>query len=91
MNIDRLCIYTDSKFLINAMTKWMDVWRNNDWCKKDGSPLANQSDFMDLDYQMTGKKIRMKYVPAHSGDRYNDLADQLAKQGAQQDYEDRYC
>lgn len=90
MNINRLCIITDSKFLISAMTKWMDIWRYKNWCKKDGSPLANESDFRDLDDAMYGMNINVKYVRAHSGNRYNDLADQLAKQGAQLDYDNRY-
>lgn len=64
------------------MTKWMDGWRSNDWCKRNGSPLANESDFRDLDSAMSGMNIQWKYVQAHSGDRFNELADRLAKNGA---------
>lgn len=36
-----LIIYTDSKFLINTMTKWVWRWARAGWRKLDGEPIAN--------------------------------------------------
>lgn len=75
------------------MTQWMKVWKANDWCKTNGSPLANESDFKSLNraiIENSFMKIRMTHIPGHSGDVFNNLADRLAKQGARVDRQQRY-
>lgn len=76
---------TDSKFLIASATRWMYSWKRNGWYRKNGLPLANKKDFQLLDRAMSynwNMDIDFQYVPAHSGDPLNELADQLAKEGA---------
>lgn len=85
MGITELRIMTDSKFLINSATRWMYDWKRNGWFRKNGLPLANRKDFQYLDRAMKyncNMTIDFEYVPAHSGNPWNDLADQLAKDGA---------
>jgi len=37
-----ITIVTDSELLFNAVTKWLPGWRRNNFCKRDGKPVANQ-------------------------------------------------
>lgn len=60
--IDRLCINTDSQFLINAMTKWIHDWIRNGWTLYNGNPVKNQADFQRLDDLCNDHDIAVKWV-----------------------------
>lgn len=85
--ITKLCIRTDSEFLLNSVLRWMRSWKQNGWIKADGYPVENRDDFIRLDSTMDRYYIQLKweYVRGHSGDFGNECADRLAKRGA-----DRY-
>lgn len=90
--VRRLRINTDSKFLCNAVWYWMERWEENDFCKTNGDPLANQDDFMELSHALNENDhmdIDFVHVHAHSGNKYNNAADRLARDGAHQ-YEYEY-
>lgn len=92
--LDNIRIITDSHFLYDSVTDgWLDVWRDLDWTKTNGRPLANERDFQALDRALARNwhmNIEWEHVYAHSGDEGNDEADRLAKEGAQI-YQDLYC
>ncbi|KXJ71799.1 hypothetical protein RP20_CCG019673 [Aedes albopictus] len=82
--IKRLTINTDSKFLIDSITKWMPNWKRNQWKLSTGKPVKNQVDFMELDKELADKKIEIKWnhVDAHCGILGNERADALAREGS---------
>lgn len=80
--IKKLSIYTDSKFLINSITKWMPAWKKKGWKLKSGEPVKNQIDFKDLDSVVHKLQIKWNYIEAHAGLHGNEMADRLAKDGA---------
>lgn len=96
-HVNGLRLRTDSKFLINAATKWMRAWKRRGWRRVNDEPLANRDDFIDLDKAINNAcmKVEFDYVPAHSGNPFNELADELAKKGAEvyrrNHYALRYC
>lgn len=82
--VDKLCINTDSQFLIQSATQWMKNWKSKGWKLSKGGPVKNEHDFRALDHVLTKHpKVQIKwvYVPAHSGILGNERADQLAKDG----------
>lgn len=83
--IERLCIYTDSQFLINAMTRWIFEWKKYNFQLNNGGRVKNERDFRALDaaIQKSGMEIDWNLVPAHSGITGNEQADRLARRGAQ--------
>lgn len=84
--IKKLCINTDSQYLINAATDWMPKWKSRGWKLLSGGEAKNKDDFRGLDQAMAANKdveIQWKYVPAHTGILGNERADTLAKEGAQ--------
>lgn len=85
--ITKLCINSDSHFVINSVTEWMKNWKSKNWRLARGGQVKNESDFRALDSIIEANpqlKIQWKYVPAHIGIRGNERADELARQGAQQ-------
>ncbi|XP_055918050.1 uncharacterized protein LOC129950222 [Eupeodes corollae] len=81
--IKKLCLSTDSQFLINAVTAWMKNWKRKGWTLKGGEPVKNKEDFVILD-GLLDKSIEIKwnYVKGHKGIIGNEKADQLARQGS---------
>ena len=44
-----LIVITDSKYLINSITKWVRKWKNNGWKTANGDPVKNRDDIRYLD------------------------------------------
>lgn len=87
--IDNLVINTDSDFLRVSVEERLWRWRQNGFRKVNGEPLANQRDFIELNKALKKNSqmyVEFQHCSAHSGNEYNDAADQLAKRGARQ-----YC
>lgn len=80
--IIKMCINTDSPFLINAATDWISKWKSRDWQQ---TPVKNKVDFCLLDRVMTANKnveVKWKYVPANTRVLGNERVKTLAKEGA---------
>lgn len=60
--IKKLCINTDSQFLINSATKWMGGWKRNGWKLKSGESVKNVIDFKSLDNMTSKYPIIIKWV-----------------------------
>lgn len=83
--VRKLCINSDSHFVINSVTKWMKSWKARGWRLANGGPVKNIVDFQALDHAIRDNQqleIKWNYVPAHVGIRGNERADELAKLGA---------
>uniref|UniRef100_A0A182MH08 Ribonuclease H1 n=1 Tax=Anopheles culicifacies TaxID=139723 RepID=A0A182MH08_9DIPT len=83
--IRKLTINTDSKFLIDSITKWVPGWKKRGWTLASGGPVKNKTDFMELDHELSrdDMKIRWNHVDAHCGILGNERADQLARKGSE--------
>lgn len=86
VGIQKLCINSDSHFVIKSVTEWMSNWKKRNWRLASGGPVKNESDFRQLDQTIANNsniQIEWKYVPAHIGILGNERADELAREGAQ--------
>ena len=81
-NNDKIIIFTDSKYVINGITTWINNWKDNDWKTSNKKEVKNKDLWILIDTLLQTKNVSFKYVKAHSGDYYNERADTLAKQGA---------
>lgn len=61
-NIERLCINTDSMFLINSACKWMTAWKAKGWKLSSGGDVRNRIDFEALDAIITRSDMTIKWV-----------------------------
>jgi ribonuclease HI len=59
-------IYSDSKYLVDGMTKWLKSWKNNKWKKKGGEEIKNLELWIEL-YAMTyDKEVTWIWVKGHA-------------------------
>jgi len=62
LGIQKLCISTDSQFLINSITLWVAGWKKRDWKLKNNQPVKNVVDFKELDNLLQNNSITVKWV-----------------------------
>ncbi|KAL7646142.1 UNVERIFIED_CONTAM: hypothetical protein RMT77_003043 [Armadillidium vulgare] len=79
---DKVIINTDSQFMINCASSWMQNWKKNNWKKKDGSEVINKEDLIELDKASEDLLVKWNFVKAHDGIVGNEAADKLAREGA---------
>ncbi|KAL0269659.1 UNVERIFIED_CONTAM: hypothetical protein PYX00_007313 [Menopon gallinae] len=81
--IKKLRILTDSEFVINCATKWVQQWKEKGWITGSKSPVKNRVELEKLDRVMSKLSVRWEKVCAHSGVFGNEMADRLANNGAE--------
>ncbi|EGT54956.1 hypothetical protein CAEBREN_14689 [Caenorhabditis brenneri] len=82
-------IVTDSKYVISALTEWIHKWKSNNWLNCKGKPVMNRElietiDSMTQNMIRRGGSVKYEHVNGHSGNRWNDMADAMAKEAAAQ-------
>lgn len=74
-------IYSDSSYAINTFSSWMYNWAKNGWVKSDGK-IPENLEIVKAFYEIAQKiDVTFVKVKGHSGNPFNELADQLATQG----------
>ncbi|WP_432211255.1 ribonuclease HI, partial [Acinetobacter variabilis] len=73
----KLIIYTDSNYVKQGITEWIHGWKKKNW--KD---VKNPDLWQKLDAICQGRDIEWHWVKGHAGHPGNEMADQLANQGA---------
>ena len=73
-----ITIFTDSKYVKDGITDWIKKWKQNNWKSSNKKPVKNKDLWVKLDNSCQKHKITWKWVKAHAGNKYNDLADKLA-------------
>lgn len=71
-------LYTDSKYVLDGITKWIKGWKKNGWQTKDRKPVKNQEYWQKLD-QLNAPNVRWHWVEGHSGDPDNERCDVIAR------------
>ena len=75
-------LYTDSTYVKDGITKWLQGWKRNNWRTSAKKPVKNQDLWQALDDACTRHDISWHWVKGHSDNRYNNIADQLASDAA---------
>lgn len=72
-------VYSDSQLVVNIINQWAAGWEAKGWTKKSSGPIANL-ELVKEAYLLTRQRpgARIKWIPAHSGFRWNEYADSLA-------------
>lgn len=75
-----IVIVTDSKYVANAFDKWIDRWNENGWLDNKNKPVKNEEAFKRLALAKENLQVKVIHVRGHQGDRYNELADKMARE-----------
>jgi len=76
-----IIINTDSKYVMDGITKWINGWKKNGWRTAERKPVKNSELWHELDEEVNRHNIEWRWVKGHSGNKYNDIADELARDG----------
>ena len=74
-------VYTDSDYLKQGITSWVEKWKNNEWRTSKGKPVKNSDLWEILDDLNNFHEIDWNWVKGHNENPGNEMADQLANQG----------
>ena len=74
-------LYTDSKYVKDGITDWINKWKINGWVNASKKPVKNASLWKELDKLVSFHKVEWFWVKGHSNHRENDIADELANRG----------
>ena len=87
----RVCIVTDSRLMLDSMTKWIHGWKRRGWKTAGGDPVKNQDLVLALQAEIARHDaVRWHWVKghevgeAHAHKALNDRADRLAVAAARQ-------
>ena len=71
-------LYTDSQYVKNGINLWIINWKKNGWKTANKKEVANKDLWIELDKYVTHHNITWFWVKGHSGNHYNEMADNLA-------------
>mgnify|MGYP006176848291 FL=1 len=74
----KIIIYTDSTYLKNGITIWIKNWEKNGWQSANKKPIKNKDLWVMLNELSKVQIVEWKWVKAHTGNKYNEMADKLA-------------
>ena len=74
-------LHTDSKYVMDGISKWIHGWKNNGWKTADKKPVKNGELWQALDAANARHKVKWHWVKGHAGHVENERADELAREG----------
>lgn len=76
-------IYTDSRYVVDGMTKWIAGWQRKGWINASKQPVRNADLWHDLIEAVQRHRVHWQWVRGHNGHPENERVDQLASAAAQ--------
>ena len=74
-----VCLYSDSKYVCDGLTKgWAEGWRNRGWKKADGKPALNPELWNELLNLYNAHNVSVIWIKGHNGHPENERCDTLA-------------
>ena len=74
----RVCVCTDSQYVMKGVTEWMAAWKRRGWKTADRQPVKNQALWQRLEAALAPHQVEWQWVRGHSGHPDNERADALA-------------
>ena len=74
-------LYTDSKYVMQGITEWIDNWKAKGWKTASKQPVKNVDLWQRLDTARNQHEVQWFWVKGHAGHVENERADVLANRG----------
>ena len=76
-----ISIFTDSTYVKEGITVWINKWEKNGWKTASKKPVKNKDLWKKLKDLSSKHSIKWIWVKGHAQNKYNNIVDELA-QGA---------
>jgi ribonuclease HI len=73
----RLELVSDSQYVLKGLTEWRAGWERRGFRNSKNEPVANLTLWKKLYALADVRKVTVRWVKGHSGDRFNEEADVL--------------
>tara|TARA_Y100000590_G_scaffold236829_1_gene266554 strand:- start:731 stop:1177 length:447 start_codon:yes stop_codon:yes gene_type:complete len=80
LSLKQIKIYTDSTYVKEGITLWINNWEKNNWKTADKKNVKNVDLWKKLKEMAKSKQIEWLWIKGHAENPMNELADKLAKQ-----------
>jgi ribonuclease HI len=77
----RVVLHTDSQYLRNGISSWIQTWKRNGWRTAEKGAVKNEDLWRRLDEARERHEIEWRWVRGHAGDPMNERADKLTRKG----------
>ena len=74
-------LHTDSNYLRDGITSWIENWKRNGWRTANRKPVKNADLWERLEAARARHDVRWHWVKGHAGHPQNERADALARAG----------
>lgn len=74
-------LYTDSKYVQQGISEWLDNWVMRGWKSSANKPVKNQDLWEKLNFLRKKHDVKWHWVKGHNGHPLNERADVLANKG----------
>ncbi len=78
----RVTLSTDSRYVMDGLTKWIHGWLRNGWRTSDKKPVKNADLWQELLAASKPHRVEWVWVKGHAGHPDNERADRLASDAA---------
>jgi ribonuclease HI len=75
-------LHTDSRYVIDGITKWVHGWKKKGWINASKQPVRNSDLWHDLIEAAQPHNVDWVWVKGHDGHPENERADKLASDAA---------
>ena len=79
---DPIEIFTDSKYVKNGITEWINTWVLNNWKTSNKENVKNKDLWIELYKLNQSLNVKWNWIRAHAGNPLNEEVDMLAKKAA---------
>jgi len=79
LSFKHIKIYTDSSYVKDGITIWINNWKKNNWKTSEKKNVKNIDLWKKLQELVELHQVEWNWIKGHSQDPMNDLADSLAK------------
>ena len=80
-------VVTDSEYLKNGITTWINGWKRKGWMTAAKKPVVNQDLWKQLDEQVSRHKTQWSWTKGHASHADNNRCDELASRAAREQSE----
>ena len=78
-SLKHIKIFTDSVYVKEGITVWINTWEKNNWKTADKKNVKNVDLWKRLKELVKSNQVEWYWIKGHSENLMNDLADKLAK------------